>query len=153
MDPLSITASTIALIGACQKLQHGLEFIRQLSHVPEEMAVLLDELQSFGSVLSAVHMVAAHRADIDELGQYSHGFEMLLQRARAILDSVSDYCGISVGEKRDEKTTALSEAPPQKVDLRARYKWVKGQKKIHQYREQLSVIRADITNNLALLSL
>ena len=59
MDPVSIAASSIALIDACRKLAAGLKFLRGLSKAPEDFLALTD-LQN---VLKAIRLVTRKRQD------------------------------------------------------------------------------------------
>ena len=46
MYPLSITASALALVGACSKLIQGVVFLKELLRAPKEILTLSDELHA-----------------------------------------------------------------------------------------------------------
>ena len=152
MDPLSIAASTIALLGLCAKLQQGIKSVRD---VPEEITALLDDLQDLWNVLTVVRAVAQQRGNINELGGYSQDFDALLLKARNICLAIANHCGISVSQEDDatfRNAISPSEGSRQNLDLRNRIRWLKNRGRIDQYRRRLQTIRLDIANHLAVLS-
>ena len=155
MDPLSITTSAIALIGFCHKLSQGLVILKQLSHIPDDIAAILDELQDFKNVLSAVCVVARRRTDLEGLEDFSESLKTLLLKSCGIITSIANHCGIAVERNCSgdfDEVTSLDE-PPVNLDLLSRFRWLKDKKKIEAYRRQLKLVRLDIANLLASLSL
>ena len=58
MDPLSITASAIAILNLTQSIIIGTNnFYKSARDCPAEICGLLDELTSFGKVLESLHLV------------------------------------------------------------------------------------------------
>lgn len=54
MDPLSITASIVALLQATTAVGKGLQFLHSLSHIPDEFCDLINELATLQAVLGQV---------------------------------------------------------------------------------------------------
>ena len=154
MDPLSITASTIAVLGLCRKLYKGLKSVSHARQAPEEIAIMLEESQDLASLLIAIQQVSQHRCDIDELCDYSLGLKRLLRNAQDILVLMARLCGLSPDPKYDDAAEAISGlSPPQSMRLRNRYQWIRDRKRVSECCRKLSRIRLDIANHLALLSL
>lgn len=155
MDPLSITVSTVALVELGLKLLKGLEILKDLSHVPDEIEALIDELQDFHDVLAAVCVATKQRAKVGGLREGMDELKTVLGKARDILTSIADHCGITFSDRHHnpgEDDGDLSSASPN-LDLLTRFRWLKDRKRIKNYRRRMKVIRLDIGNHLASLSL
>ena len=155
MDPLSITASIVALVGVCRKLIQGLTVLRQLSHVPEHIAALLDELEDFRNALDAVRAVSQQRQSLDGVEQCSEELKGLLLKASDLFASIASHCGINIYKLRPDHSEDPSNASGASLnlDLLSRFRWLKDRRKVDLYRKRLEVLRADIANHLAALSL
>lgn len=157
MDPLSIAAATIALLGACKKLQDGVGVVRQLSHVPEEMATLLNELQDLWDVLAVVRVVAERRGSIGGLSNFSHELRTLLLKTKDLLDSIGSLSGFLTCEKNEKASIAESgfqtSVVARDLNLRTRCRWLRDRKTIFRCCQQLHTIRLDIVSHLAILNL
>ena len=155
MDPLSITVSTVALVELGLKLLKGLEILKDLSHVPDEIEALIDELQDFHDVLAAVCVATKQRARVGGLREGTDELKTVLGKAKDILTSIADHCGITFSDRHSkiaEENGDLSSASPN-LDLLTRFRWLKDRKKIKNFRRRMKVIRLDIGNHLASLSL
>ena len=61
MDPLSITASAIAVIELTTEINKGLrKFYKSANNAPREVAELIDELTTFGAVLQRLKILSQH---------------------------------------------------------------------------------------------
>ena len=151
MDPLSITASTIALIELGLKIVKGLQILRDLSHVPDDIAALIDELHDLQDVLTAVCVAAKQRASVTGLHQCSEELKSVLSKTGGIFRSIAVHCGILVEQRhnpvQDDFVTAIDS--PQEIDLLTRFRWLKDRKRIDFYRRRLKILRLDIGNHLA----
>ena len=155
MDPLSITVSTVALVELGLKLLKGLEILKDLSHVPDEIEALIDELQDFHDVLAAVCVATKQRAKVGGLRGGADELKTVLGKAKDILTSIADHCGITFSDRHSnpgEEDRDLSSASPN-LDLLTRFRWLKDRKRIKNFRRRMKVIRLDIGNHLASLSL
>ena len=61
MDPLSITASAIAVIELTTEIVKGLrKFYKSANNAPREVAELIDELNTFGAILQRLKILSQH---------------------------------------------------------------------------------------------
>ena len=155
MDPLSITASAITLIGICKSLHSGLKVLRNLSHVPDEITAVLDELGDFKNTLAAVCVVTNKRSTVITEDDVSGHLPQLLLKTKDLFTQIATYCGISIEPEEPplSKDIACLLDTPQQIDLLSRFRWLKDRKKVNQHRQRLKVARLDIANYLATLSL
>ena len=152
MDPLSITASTVALVGLCVKLSNGLQKLVDLSSIPEDIASLVEELKDLQNVLTAVCVVTQQRASVKGIREASDELKALLTKAGVTFNTIANYCGIPIHSKQGQGFETSFENPPN-LDLLSRFRWLKDRKKIELYRRRLEVVRLDIANHLSSLSL
>ncbi|KAF6220800.1 hypothetical protein HO133_002480 [Letharia lupina] len=125
MEPLSVGASVIAVVGATAKVIKGIRRLKALQDAPRELDDLLAEISQLELVLQAVQR--AHENPGVELGR-------LLEMARRILvdfESLIEY-------KLTEAGTS------NKVD---RWQWTRSSKDVERLRGQLR----DVTANLVAL--
>ena len=145
MDPVSIAASCIAFTGACRKLVSGLRFLRDVSHAPEHVLALSDELHDLQHVLTAVRLVARIRHD-DILGIL---LAPLFDKVDRIIHEFCDICGVCPRKLKDEN----EHAEELKLSLLDRVKWTLAKKRINELCERLKIVRLDFSNSLAAISL
>ena len=145
MDPLSIAASSIALIHACRKLATGFNYLRALSRAPEEILALTDELNDLQTTLSAIHLVAKNRHD----GVFAQLLAPLFAKVERIIHELCDVCG-QAPHKLDEDSEGADHL---KRQLLARFKWTRAKDRVSELRERLKVIRLEIGNSLAAINL
>lgn len=81
MDPLSITASVIALLGAASASSQAVQKIRLLGNAPEELADLFTEVESLGSVLVVVRASLRKIQGTEIYHEVSEPLQHLLARA------------------------------------------------------------------------
>ena len=145
MDPISIAASSIALIHACRKLATGIKFLIDLSRAPEEILELADELSDLQNVVAAVSTIIRKRQD-DILGVL---LCPLFAKVDRILNEICDLCGACPQKVKEDNdyTEQL------KIQLLARFKWTRAKKRVGELRERLKVARLDFANSLAAISL
>ncbi len=145
MDPFSITIGTVTLIGVCGELIKGIELLRKASQAPQDISDLIDELNDFQNVLNAVKLVTQCRAK-NELG------DLLVphfRKAQRVIEELSDICGIQRSEKGlDDDFSEICE--PHKV---SHFKWTRNKRRIAALRERLKIIRLDLANQLAAMTL
>lgn len=128
MDPLSITASLIAVIGAAQRVTKGLKVLKSVEEAPESLQRLLEDVSMFTTVLQAIQTACPVKQ------QKFLGLEPALSRAKAKLleiDTLITYVLTKPGES-------------DKVD---RWQWIRKREKISTLRQELQ----DIQNTLIAL--
>ena len=147
MDPLSIAASAIALVGACRKLLDGVHLLKSLSRAPEEILALSDELNALQNTLTAISLATRYYAD-DLAGTL---FAPLFQRADLIVQELCDVCGMYPKGLAEVEETVSTER--RRLQLVTRFKWTREKRRVGELRERLKVVRLDIANSLATVSL
>ncbi len=123
MDPLSVSASVIAVVGATRKVINGIRRLKALRDAPRELEDLAAEISQFELVLQAIQKVNDH--SVSELGR-------LLETARKILvefESLIEY-------KLTEAGTSS------KVD---RWQWTRSSQDVERLRGQLRDVTAYLT--------
>jgi len=60
MDPLSLTASIIAVVGAASATVQALEKLRRLRHAPQQILVVLNEARRWLAVVLYVPRLMIH---------------------------------------------------------------------------------------------
>ena len=146
MDPLSITASSIAFIHACRKLATGLRFLRDLSKAPEEVLALIDELNDLQNVLTAVSILTRTRSD----QAYDTLLSPLFRKADCIFKELCSVCGACSSRLKEENNAYIRDL---KIQLLARFKWTRAKRRVDELRERLKTLRLDFANSLAVVSL
>ena len=124
MDPLSITASTIAVIGA---VQQGLRFLKAANGAPEGLNDLLDRVSRFESLLHTIQNVlpASQRG--------MPGLAKAMEEAQIKLLEVNKLVQYSL-TKAGEST---------KVDY---WQWLRKGNIIEKLKRQLDDTRNDLTS-------
>lgn len=147
MDPLSIAASAIALVGVCRKLVKGFKFLKEVSRAPEDILALIDELNDLQSTLTAISLVTRnHRNEFvgGLLAPLFHKVEHIIRE----LCGICLVCPDRLNEaEKDVYTDQL------KIQLLTRFKWTRERRRVGQLRERLKVVRLDFANSLATVSL
>ena len=141
-DPLSITASVIAVVTAAEGVSKTLSKIRRANRAPSEFLALMNEVSDFRVVLdnldSYVRSVSSESPSSRTLqhlmGLLQRGKDTLLQ-----LDGLVHY--------QLAKPSSTTEHP--KV---SRLEWVKGKRVIEEYRQKLRDIRLNIVAQMATLN-
>ncbi len=122
MDPLSVSASVIAVVGATRKVINGIRRLKALQDAPRELEDLSAEISQFELVLQAIKKVNDN--PVSELGR-------LFETARKTLmefESLMEY-------KLTEAGTSS------KVD---RWQWTRSSKDVERLRGQLRGVTANM---------
>ena len=149
MDPLTITTSVITLISLGRGLSKGLLVLRDLSHVPQEITALIEEVNDLNTTLAAVGVATNQRSKIVADDDVSENLHRLLVKAKDLLTVIANYCGMINTPEGD----ASSSKGPSQVDLLSRFRWIKDRKAVDQYRRKLRIVRLDIASSLLTLNL
>ena len=145
VDPLSIAASALTLVGACRKLVNGFKWVKELSNIPAEITAVSEELSDLQHVLTAVGIVTTHRTD----DIYEVLLSPLFEKVEHILEELCSICGACSNRLKHDANYAES----LKVELLARFKWTRERARVAGLRERLKVLRLDFANQLAAISL
>lgn len=147
MDPISITASAIAFVGACRKLVSGFKFLRDLSQAPEDILTLTDELNDLQNTLTAIGLVTRKHRD-EFVGVL---LAPLFQRVDHIIRELCRICGVCPERLKQVEDDVYTEQL--KFQLLTRFKWTREKGRVGELRERLKVVRQDFANSLATVSL
>lgn len=147
MDPLSTTASAIALVGACRKLVKGFKFLKEVSRAPEDILALTDELNDLQNTLTAIGLVTRkHRNDF--VGVL---LNPLFQRVDHVIRELCGICGVCPERLKEVEDDVSTDQL--KFQLWTRFKWTREKGRVGELRERLKVVRLDFANSLATVSL
>ena len=141
MDPISVTASAIAFIGACRGLITAFDKLKDVSRAPEDIMALKDELTGLQHTLTAVDLITRNRQDdfLEEL------LSPLFDRVHYIIEELCQLCGLSARRLRE-----AGYAKRLKVRVVARFKWARDKERVEKLRDQLTVVRLDFANHMAI---
>ena len=126
MEPLSVTASIVAVLGAARRLSKGVGLLKAARGAPESLDDLLLHLTGIEEVLHAIQDVPTEPSTI------SPGLARVLGRAKAKfveMDALIQYTLTHAGESS-------------KVD---RWQWLKKRDEVDKLQRQLDALRNDLT--------
>lgn len=126
MDPLSVAASVIAVVGAARQVTKGLAILKKAKGAPRALDYLLNDISRFELVLSAFQNASYEsRREAPELTQVLEAAkEKLLE-----IHSLVEYSLKKPGESS-------------KVD---RWQWLRKGNEVGRLRKQLGDLRDDLT--------
>ena len=152
MDPLSIAASAIAIVGVCRKLVKGFKFLKEVSGAPEDILavtdeLITDELNDLQNTLTAISLVTQnHRNEF--VGVL---LAPLFHRVEHIIRELCGICSVCPDRLNEEEEDVYTDQL--KIQLLTRFKWTRERRRVGQLRERLRVVRLDFANSLATVSL
>ena len=121
MDPLSITTSAIALVGACRKLNDRVHFYKSLSRAPEVISVLSDEVHALQNTLTAIGLAMRYYYADDDLA--GARFAPLFHRVDLIVQESCDVCVIYPnGLAAEMEETGVSTKQQRRLQLVTRFR-------------------------------
>ncbi len=126
MEPLSVTASVVAVIGAARKLSRGVSLLKAAKDSPESLDDLLLHLSGIEEVLQAIQDVSTEPSTV------LPGLTRVLDRAKAKfveMESLIQYTLTEAGESS-------------KVD---RWQWLRKRGEVEKLQRQLDALRNDLT--------
>ncbi|KAI0457534.1 ankyrin repeat-containing domain protein [Xylaria acuta] len=141
MDPLSITASVIAVIGALRAVTKGYKCITVLGKASQEFIDLVDEIESVYAYVGMLHSVlgsntqAFAAVDLTPLGASLSRLDYTIQRLQSALTQVEADSKTS-GERRISKT-----------------KWQIYKSKVIQLRDEVHARKQDLVDKVGILQL
>lgn len=137
MDPLSVTASIVAIVGAGSSLASGLRSIYALKDAPDELLQLNEELFHVQLLVSAIQESCRQRGDrVSAEDQCDKLIFMTLKRSR---DKVLDV------EKLIAYDLTKVTANGDKLDKAA---WLRAPSKVRRAKERLLEVRIALTGIL-----
>ena len=141
-DPLSITASIIAVVTAIEGVSKTLAKIRNAHNAPYELSALVNEVSNLRIVLNDVYThLESESSRPEPLKSIRHMVEVL-ERAKDTLLRLDQLI-----YRKLTKHDSTSANP--KV---SRYEWIKARSIIENYRQSLRDIKLDVIAQLAILN-
>ena len=126
MEPLSVTASVLAVLGAARRLSQGVGLLKAAKGAPDSLGDLLLRLSGIEEVLHAIQDVST------KPGAVSPGLTRVLGRTKAKfveMDSLIQYTLTKAGESS-------------KVD---RWQWLRRREEVEKLQRQLDALHNDLT--------
>ena len=141
MDPLSLTAGILAVIGAAKAVAQGLQRLNDCRKGPREIGDLLNDIIELQVFLEGVGVVAEQfqgtrcTENVRSLAEEVGKAERKIQEIKGLLDSPFSQ----VSRLRDEN--------------KARIAWLLNKNKVTKLRDELRAIRVDLGVTLGLLTM
>ena len=130
MDPLSLTASILAVVGAVKGVARGLQKIKKYRDAPQKIDEFLSEINALESTLQALVVLTAQEQDGARL-QDCQNIADCVHRADVVINDLCLLLSIDSKGTQPQRTT-----------------WLRKQKDVDKLLDSLKVIRGDI--NIAL---
>ena len=137
MDPLSFTASLLAVLAAARVGVKGLRRLNDYRKAPQELADLVSELESLESLLTDVQSLA-------ELHRH-------VSHSRSLFESVQ-HAGSKIANIHQLLNSRPLKLPSLNKASQVLLMWARYKPKLITLREDLRVIKADIVARLSLVS-
>ena len=125
MEPLSVAASVLAVLGAARRLSKGVGLLKAGKDAPESLNDLLLHVSGIEEVLQALQDVSTESSTV------SPGLTRVLGRAKAKfieMDSLIQYTLTEAGESS-------------KID---RWQWLRKRDEVEKLQRQLDTLRNDL---------
>ena len=136
MDPLSITAGLLAVIGAAKAGANGVRKLSNYHKAPREVADLLSELESFTEILTDIKSFT----DLYPDAMFSEGLYECVQGSASKIAAINDLVASA-----PFKLSNLSD------NNHARVVWVRYKQTLLGLREDLQVFRMDLVVRIGLV--
>ena len=142
-DPLSITASIIAVIGAAEGVSKSLAKIKNIRNAPQEILGLINEVSDLRIILRDVE-----RYVIREVNQHSHSPEQL-QTLSILIIRASDY----LLELDKVIQYRLVKASSTSADFKvSRREWAVARSTIEKFRQSLRDVKLNIITQMGVMN-
>ena len=141
MDPLSITASILAIVGAAQQATKGVGKLRSLKHAKGDFSALLNELADLQTILTQVTALS-HDLDARRTDGAVVGLNSLLKGALAQvleLDQIVQY---------NLSKSDLDDAGRIRLDYKG---WIINESKVLALQRKLLTTRSNIATAIGLV--
>lgn len=145
MDPLSITASSIAILGAISGTGKGISKLVSLRDAPIELQALYNEAEAFRSLLVIIQSSLRHVEGSRAYAEYGEALISLLEQAKEAvleLDSTIEYQlrrGIEVDQDGLPKVSRMM--------------WMRSAGKIEDLRTRIRNSRDNLSTGIQALNL
>ena len=141
-DPLSVTASIIAVLGAAEGVSKTLAKIRNLRHAPEELLALINEVSDLRIILGDVQNYVRDNAGFPALQDTLQHLSVLLNRGKEKLLQLDELVQYRL-TKPESVTDQI------KVSRR---EWARAKTTIDTFRQDLRDIRLNIITQMVVMN-
>ncbi len=132
MDPLSITASTLAIIAGVQQALRGIRKLRSLKNSPEELLALSNEVSDLEVLVNQVDALSSRLQASDDGGAVS-ALRIHMDRANEKLKALNTSIHEDLVKKVDHSLTRIN-----------RWAWVRNEGKVKAAIQDLRNVRGNI---------
>ena len=139
MDPLSIAASAITVVGVITQAVKCAEKLRAIRHAPDELRLLLEEVADLSELLRQIQLAQApptYEESVTRQIDPPKGLEWQISRTSTKLQELD-----SLVEDHASRTDR------RKID-RGHWGWIRGRRKANALREELRVLRLNLAASL-----
>ena len=143
-DPLSITASIIAILGAAEGVTKAIGSIKHIQNAPAKLLALLNEVADLTVVLRSGQTFVR-----DQNTQSLNIPQDQLQQISTIVDRAKDE--ILRLEKLIEYSLVKPDSTSESIKI-SRQEWLKAKPKIMEFQQSLREIRLSITTHMTLVN-
>ena len=140
MDPLSITASVIAILGAAREVTKGLAKVQALQHAPAELSGLINEVSDLRAVISQVSIFSNQLEEENFRGPVV-ALKGHLSRAMVQLRTLDNLINTKLFKFRADGTTRMS-----------RRAWIRLRADVELMQRELRSIRGNIGTALGVVT-
>ena len=140
MDPLSLTAGILAVIGAAKAVAQGLQRLNDCRKGPREIEDLISDITELQVFLEGVGVVAEHfqstrcTENVRSLAEQIGKAGRKIQEIKALLDAPFFHKS-RLGDRK-----------------KAHVVWLQSKSKVNKLRDELRAIRVDLGSTLGLLT-
>ncbi|KAK3710817.1 hypothetical protein LTR37_010041 [Vermiconidia calcicola] len=148
MDPLSITAGTIAILGAVAGTGRGISRIIALRHAPQDLQALCVEAQSLRDILTLVHISLLHA----RASRYSRHYEEHQGALRSVLSSANNVA-LELESMIEYQLKRSEESDAQGRPKVSRHEWIRAEPEIRRIKDKIRDCRSDLHLGIGALTL
>ena len=143
-DPLSITASVIAIIGAAEGVTKIFEKLRNIENAPSELLALFNEVADLTLVLRSVqNFIRSQNAHGPQISQDQ------LQHLSELVDKAKNK--VLQLEEFMEYRLVKPDSTSKNIKV-ARQEWMKAKRTIKEFKQNLRDIRQNITTHMIVIN-
>jgi light-regulated signal transduction histidine kinase (bacteriophytochrome) len=140
MDPLSVTASILAIVGAATQVTKGLAKVRALHYAPAELSALINEVSDLRAILSQV-ATFGNQLEEERLRGPVVALRSHLTRARAQLRAVDNLINTELFKVKADGTAKIS-----------RTAWIRVKPDVDMAQRELAGVRVNIGTALGVVT-
>ena len=143
-DPLSITASIVAIIGAAEGVTKIIRKVKHIQHAPIKLLALLNEVADLTTVLKVVQTFIR-----DQNTQSCNIPQDQVQQVSILVDRAKDE--ILQLEKLIEYTLVKPNSTLESIKI-SRQEWLKARPEITEFQQSFRDIRLKVMTHMALIN-